>query len=57
MNEMVGDDTALAAILASAIYSKSVKYVATGCNLLDLRWGPQAVVYLVVEFLSAHIKQ
>jgi chaperonin GroEL (HSP60 family) len=30
MNEMVGDDTALAAILASAIYSKSVKYVVTG---------------------------
>jgi len=37
MNEMVGDDTALAAILSGAIYSKSVKYVATGCDLLDLR--------------------
>ena len=41
MNEMVGDDTALAAILSSAIYSKSVKYVATGCDLLDLRLGPK----------------
>ncbi|KIM81641.1 hypothetical protein PILCRDRAFT_821407 [Piloderma croceum F 1598] len=55
-NEMAGDGTTTATVLANAIYSEGVKNVAAGCNPMDLRRGSQAAVDRVVEFLSAHTK-
>ncbi|KAH9940623.1 chaperonin GroL [Amylocystis lapponica] len=55
-NEIAGDGTTTATVLARAIYSEGVKNVAAGCNPMDLRRGSQAAVERVVEFLSAHTK-
>jgi len=55
-NEMAGDGTTTATVLARAIYSEGVKNVAAGCNPMDLRRGSQAAVDRVVEYLSAHTK-
>ena len=40
-NEVAGDGTTTTTMLAHAIYSKGVKNVAAGCNLMDLHWGSQ----------------
>ncbi|KAF8961721.1 chaperonin Cpn60/TCP-1 family [Flammula alnicola] len=55
-NEIAGDGTTTATVLARAIYSEGVKNVAAGCNPMDLRRGSQAAVDRVVEFLSSHTK-
>jgi chaperonin GroEL len=55
-NEMAGDGTTTATVLASAIYTEGVKNVAAGCNPMDLRCGSQAAINRVVEFLSANTK-
>ncbi|KIK92160.1 hypothetical protein PAXRUDRAFT_830223 [Paxillus rubicundulus Ve08.2h10] len=55
-NEIAGDGTTTATVLARAIYSEGVKNVAAGCNPMDLRRGSQAAVDRVVEFLAAHTK-
>lgn len=55
-NEIAGDGTTTATVLARAIYAEGVKNVAAGCNPMDLRRGSQAAVDRVVEFLSAHTK-
>ncbi|KAL4071939.1 chaperonin GroL [Scleroderma citrinum] len=55
-NEIAGDGTTTATVLARAIYSEGVKNVAAGCNPMDLRRGSQAAVDRVVEFLSAQTK-
>ncbi|KAH9475740.1 chaperonin [Psilocybe cubensis] len=55
-NEIAGDGTTTATVLARAIYSEDVKNVAAGCNPMDLRRGSQAAVDRVVSFLSAHAK-
>uniref|UniRef100_A0A8H7XUA5 Heat shock protein 60 n=1 Tax=Psilocybe cubensis TaxID=181762 RepID=A0A8H7XUA5_PSICU len=55
-NEIAGDGTTTATVLARAIYSEGVKNVAAGCNPMDLRRGSQAAVDRVVSFLSAHAK-
>jgi chaperonin GroEL len=55
-NEMAGDGTTTATVLARAIYSEGVKNVAAGCNPMDLRRGSRAAVDRVVEFLSAQTK-
>jgi chaperonin GroEL (HSP60 family) len=55
-NEMAGDGTTTATVLARAIYSKGVKNIAAGCNLMDLRRGSQAAVDNLVQFLSAQTK-
>ena len=36
-NEMAGDGTTTATVLARAIYSEGVKNVAARCNTMDLR--------------------
>jgi len=55
-NEIAGDGTTTATVLARAIYAEGVKNVAAGCNPMDLRRGSQAAVDRVVDFLSKHTK-
>ena len=55
-NEIAGDGTTTATVLARAIYAEGVKNVAAGCNPMDLRRGCQAAVERVVEFLSKNTK-
>ena len=55
-NEIAGDGTTTATVLARAIYSEGVKNVAAGCNPMDLRRGAQAAVEKVVQFLSSHAR-
>ena len=55
-NEMAGDGTTTATVLARSIYSEGVKNVAAGCNAMDLRRGSQAAVDNVVQYLSAQTK-
>lgn len=51
-NEVAGDGTTTATVLARAIFSETVKNVAAGCNPMDLRRGTQAAVEAVVDFLK-----
>lgn len=51
-NEVAGDGTTTATVLARAIFSETVKNVAAGCNPMDLRRGIQAAVDAVVEYLQ-----
>ncbi|KAG9074855.1 chaperonin, partial [Ceratobasidium sp. UAMH 11750] len=53
-NEIAGDGTTTATVLARAIYSEGVKNVAAGCNPMDLRRGAQKAVDKVIEFLEAN---
>ena len=55
-NEIAGDGTTTATVLARAIYAQGVKNVAARCNPMDLRRGAQAAVDCVVEFLSKNAK-
>ena len=51
-NEVAGDGTTTATVLARAIYSEGVKNVAAGCNPMDLRRGSQKAVERVIEVLE-----
>ncbi|EPY52490.1 hsp60-like protein [Schizosaccharomyces cryophilus OY26] len=53
-NEVAGDGTTTATVLARAIFSETVRNVAAGCNPMDLRRGIQLAVDNVVEFLQAN---
>ena len=55
-NEIAGDGTTTATVLARAIYTEGVKNVAAGCNPMDLRRGAQAAVDRVVSVLSAQAR-
>ncbi|KAI8377450.1 hsp60-like protein [Radiomyces spectabilis] len=55
-NELAGDGTTTATVLARAIFTEGVKNVAAGCNPLDLRRGSQMAVDAVIEFLKANSK-
>ncbi len=55
-NEVAGDGTTTATVLASAIFSETVKNVAAGCNPMDLRRGTQAAVEAVVDYLQKNKK-
>ncbi|EXJ91506.1 heat shock protein 60 [Capronia epimyces CBS 606.96] len=55
-NEVAGDGTTTATVLAGAIFSETVKNVAAGCNPMDLRRGTQAAVDAVVDYLQQHKK-
>ena len=55
-NEVAGDGTTTATVLARAIFSETVKNVAAGCNPMDLRRGTQAAVEAVVDFLQRNKK-
>ncbi|KAK9452923.1 chaperonin Cpn60/TCP-1 family [Dipodascopsis uninucleata] len=56
-NEIAGDGTTTATVLARAIFTESVKNVAAGCNPMDLRRGTQAAVDKVVEFLQRNKRE
>ena len=51
-NEVAGDGTTTATVLARAIYAEGVKNVAAGCNPMDLRRGSQQAVEAVIAFLE-----
>jgi chaperonin GroEL len=53
-NDIAGDGTTTATVLARAIYSEGVKNVAAGCNPMDLRRGTQNAVEHVIKFLESH---
>ena len=53
-NELAGDGTTTATVLARAIFSETVKNVAAGCNPMDLRRGIQAAVEDVVQYHQKH---
>lgn len=53
-NDIAGDGTTTATVLARAIYAEGVKNVAAGCSPTDLRRGSQAAVDKVLEFLEAN---
>lgn len=55
-NEVAGDGTTTATVLARAIFSETVKNVAAGCNPMDLRRGTQAAVDAVVDYLQSNKK-
>ena len=52
-NDIAGDGTTTATVLARAIYNEGCKAVAAGMNPLDLRRGIQLAVNSVVEHLTA----
>lgn len=56
-NEVAGDGTTTATVLARAIYSEGVKNVAAGCNPMDLRRGTQKAVERVIRFLEEHKRE
>eukprot|EP00551_Chaetoceros_affinis_P011523 CAMPEP_0203684870 /NCGR_PEP_ID=MMETSP0090-20130426/48256_1 /ASSEMBLY_ACC=CAM_ASM_001088 /TAXON_ID=426623 /ORGANISM="Chaetoceros affinis, Strain CCMP159" /LENGTH=574 /DNA_ID=CAMNT_0050554051 /DNA_START=143 /DNA_END=1867 /DNA_ORIENTATION=- len=51
-NDIAGDGTTTATVLARAIYNEGCKAVAAGMNPLDLRRGIQAAVTCVVDTLE-----
>jgi chaperonin GroEL len=51
-NDIAGDGTTTATVLARAIYSEGCKAVAAGLNPLDLRRGIQLAVSKVIETLD-----
>ncbi|KAF8544545.1 putative heat shock protein 60 [Trichophaea hybrida] len=53
-NDVAGDGTTTATVLARAIFTETVKNVAAGCNPMDLRRGTQAAVEAVVEYIQAN---
>lgn len=53
-NDVAGDGTTTATVLARAIYVEGVKNVAAGCSPTDLRRGAQAAVEKVLAFLEAN---
>lgn len=55
-NEVAGDGTTTATVLARAIFAEGVKNVAAGCNPMDLRKGTQAAAEAVISFLEANKK-
>jgi chaperonin GroEL len=55
-NELAGDGTTTATVLARAIFTEGVKNVAAGCNPLDLRRGSQLAVDHILGFLKSNTK-
>jgi chaperonin GroEL len=51
-NDVAGDGTTTATVLARGIFAETVKNVAAGCNPMDLRRGTQAAVEAVVQYIQ-----
>ncbi|MEA5097902.1 MAG: chaperonin GroEL [Burkholderiaceae bacterium] len=56
-SEMAGDGTTTATVLAQAIVSQGMKYVAAGFDPMDLKRGIDAAVEAVVERLNANSRK
>jgi len=56
-NDIAGDGTTTATILAQSIVREGIKAVAAGLNPMDLRRGIDKAVAAVVEELKAHSKK
>jgi chaperonin GroEL (HSP60 family) len=55
-NELAGDGTTTATVLARAIFTEGVKNVAAGCNPMDLRRGVTLAVDAVIDYLKSSTK-
>ena len=51
-NDVAGDGTTTATVLASAIYTEGLKYLATGVNTIALRQGIDKAVDVAVESIA-----
>ena len=56
-NDVAGDGTTTATILARAIYVEGLKCIASGVNPAELRKGVQVAVNETVEFLKANVNK
>ena len=54
-NEVAGDGTTTATILARAIFVEGLKCIAAGVNPAELRKGVQKAVHEVIEYLKANV--
>lgn len=55
-NDVAGDGTTTATVLAEALYSAGLKYTAAGVNPMDLKKGIDATVVAVTEHLAGQSK-
>src|SRR6185436_3418771 len=56
-NDVAGDGTTTATVLASAIFNEGLKYLATGVNTIALRAGIDAAVNAAVESIQAQSRK
>jgi len=56
-NDVAGDGTTTATVLASAIFNEGLKYLATGVNTIALRNGIDAAVVAAVESVKAQSRK
>src|SRR6201993_2665617 len=56
-NDLAGDGTTTATVLAQAIVKEGTKSVAAGMNPMDLKWGIDLAVEAIVTDLKAHAKK
>jgi chaperonin GroEL len=56
-NDVAGDGTTTATVLASAIFNEGLKYLATGVNTIALRNGIDAAVAAAVESIQAQSRK
>jgi chaperonin GroEL len=56
-NDVAGDGTTTATVLAAAIYSEGLRYLATGVNTIALRNGIDRAVEAAVEAISAQSRK
>ncbi|RVD88406.1 uncharacterized protein DFL_002593 [Arthrobotrys flagrans] len=56
-NEIAGDGTTTATVLARYIFTETAKNVASGCNPLDLRRGTQAAVEAAIKYIQENKRE
>ncbi len=56
-NDVAGDGTTTATVLASAIFNEGLKYLATGVNTIALRNGIEKAVEVAVESISSQSRK
>jgi chaperonin GroEL len=56
-NDVAGDGTTTATVLASAIFNEGLKYLATGVNTIDLRNGIEKGVAAAVESIQSQSRK
>ncbi|MBI3819987.1 MAG: chaperonin GroEL [Planctomycetes bacterium] len=56
-NDVAGDGTTTATVLAEAIYCEGLRYLANGCNPVQVKFGIDAAVNAIVENLEKQSKK